>query len=421
MKPISTFAKKFTGDSATVELMKDLGEAVSSTDPDICMLGGGNPAVIPEAADIFYAEAQALLLDESFTQSIGFYSSPQGNIHFIRHLAVFLREHYGWDVTEKNIALTNGSQNSFFYLFNLLAGEMTDGSHKKILFPLSPEYVGYMDLGLSEDCFTSNKPSIEFLDDSLFKYRINFDELTINDDIAAICVSRPTNPTGNVITDTELNKLDALAQAHNIPLIIDNAYGFPFPGAIYVDVDLKWHNNIILGMSLSKLGLPGLRTGIVIAKESVINNITRLNGITCLSPNNIGAGLLTRLIDDKRILQLRDQHIRPFYQRKMRHALSLAQKIFHDLPVYIHKPEGAFFLWLWFKGLPVTSKVLYQRMKAKKVYIIPGENFFTDIESEWEHQYQCIRVSYALSDEKLEKGLNAIAQEVALLFTEKTP
>ncbi|MEA7931692.1 aminotransferase class I/II-fold pyridoxal phosphate-dependent enzyme, partial [Salmonella enterica subsp. enterica serovar Montevideo] len=40
----------------------------------------------------------------------------------------------------------------------------------------------------------------------------------------------PTNPTGNVITDEELMKLDRLANQHNIPLVIDNAYGVPFPG-----------------------------------------------------------------------------------------------------------------------------------------------------------------------------------------------
>ncbi|EHC98434.1 Valine-pyruvate aminotransferase [Salmonella enterica subsp. enterica serovar Urbana str. R8-2977] len=48
-----------------------------------------------------------------------------------------------------------------------------------------------------------------------------------------ICVSRPTNPTGNVITDEELMKLDRLANQHNIPLVIDNAYGVPFPGIIF--------------------------------------------------------------------------------------------------------------------------------------------------------------------------------------------
>ena len=45
--------------------------------------------------------------------------------------------------------------------------------------------------------------------------------------IGAICCSRPTNPTGNVLTDGEMARLDTLAQEHGIPLIIDNAYGIP--------------------------------------------------------------------------------------------------------------------------------------------------------------------------------------------------
>ena len=57
--------------------------------------------------------------------------------------------------------------------------------------------------------------------------------ITYRPNTGAICVSRPTNPTGNVITDDEVEQLDALAQTHNVPLIIDGAYGLPFPGLIY--------------------------------------------------------------------------------------------------------------------------------------------------------------------------------------------
>ena len=40
---------------------------------------------------------------------------------------------------------------------------------------------------------------------------------------------RPTNPTGNVLDDDEVDHLRQLACDHNIPLIVDNAYGAPFP------------------------------------------------------------------------------------------------------------------------------------------------------------------------------------------------
>ncbi len=46
-----------------------------------------------------------------------------------------------------------------------------------------------------------------------------------------ICVSRPTNPTGNVITDEELMKLDLLAQQRNIPLVIETPMAYPSPAS----------------------------------------------------------------------------------------------------------------------------------------------------------------------------------------------
>ena len=58
------------------------------------------------------------------------------------------------------------------------------------------------------------------------------------------------------LTDDEMARLDALAQRYGIPLIIDNAYGMPFPNIIYTDTTLTWHDNIILCFSLSKVGRP---------------------------------------------------------------------------------------------------------------------------------------------------------------------
>ena len=42
--------------------------------------------------------------------------------------------------------------------------------------------------------------------------------------MAAICVSRPTNPTGNVLTDGEIRQLSELARERDIPWIRLNRY-----------------------------------------------------------------------------------------------------------------------------------------------------------------------------------------------------
>ncbi len=395
--------------------MLDLGAAYSSNHPDLCMLGGGNPAFIPEAQALFSKEMERLIDNNLFERIVGIYDGPQGEQRFREVLAEYLNKHFFWNISPKNISLTNGSQNSFFYLFNALAGEMPDGSFKKVMFPLSPEYVGYADAGLSEDMFVSFRPNIEHLENKQFKYRVNFDELTIADDVAAICLSRPTNPTGNVVGNRELARLDKLARQHNIPLIIDNAYGQPFPNVIYADAGLNWNDNTILCMSLSKLGLPGARTGIVIANEEITDTISSLSGIITLAPNSVGAALMTRMIQDGEIEHLTENIIKPFYRQQLDTAIDIFNDVFADLPVLMHKPEGAFFLWLWCQDLPISTKELYARLKAKQVFVIPGEDFFIDIDSDWEHTRQCLRINYGQPSDKLRAGFEVIATELRSL------
>lgn len=418
---LSRFGEKFTRQSGVGQLMVDLGEAYQSNHPDLCMLGGGNPAFIPQAQALFAKEMESLIDNKQFERMVGIYDGPQGEQTFREVLSAYLNQQFGWSIGPENISLTNGSQNSFFYLFNALAGEMPDGSFKKILFPLSPEYVGYADAGLSENMFTSNRPNIELLENQQFKYRINFDELEISDDIAAICLSRPTNPTGNVVTDKELAKLSALAEQHKIPLIVDNAYGQPFPNVIYANANLNWNDNTILCMSLSKLGLPGARTGIVIANQAITQTITALSGIITLAPNSVGAALMTRMIEDQEITHLTENIIRPFYKTQLETATAIFYDTLGDLPVLMHKPEGAFFIWLWLQDLPISTQELYQRLKRKQVFVIPGEDFFIDIDPEWEHTRQCLRINYGQPEDSLQRGFAVLAEELTALYSKSLP
>ena len=411
----SIFGEKFTRNSGISQLMDDLGKAKHSGDPDLVMLGGGNPALILEAHDIFVDELQKLIASSDVDQMLGLYDAPRGNDAFIKALVELLNKNFDWSLTESNIAITNGSQSSFFYLFNLFAGDMPDGSQKKILLPLVPEYIGYADQGITEEMFVSVKPDIQMLENKQFKYQINFQKLisTIKmGNIGSICVSRPTNPTGNVITDEELDQLDAIAKEYNVPLIVDNAYGQPFPGAIYTDAQLKWNTNMILCMSLSKLGLPGIRTGIVIASAPYIEAVSRMSGIMVLAPGSVGPTLLTRMIKDQELLHLCVTVIKPFYLDKAKTAIKLFNEIFADSEIYLHKLEGAFFMWLWLPKLSITSEALYQQLKKDKVYIIPGHNFFMGMDDNWRHKDQCIRINYAKDEATLRKGLEAIRRAV---------
>ncbi|WP_218763248.1 valine--pyruvate transaminase [Vibrio parahaemolyticus] len=406
----SKFGEKFNQYSGITQLMDDLNDGLRT--PGAIMLGGGNPAAIPAMLDYFHQASEEMLASGELVAALTNYDGPQGKDVFVKALAQLFRETYGWDISEKNISLTNGSQSGFFYLFNLFAGQQPDGSHKKVLLPIAPEYIGYGDAGIDEDIFVSYHPEIELLDNGLFKYHVDFEKLTVDDSVAAICASRPTNPTGNVLTDEEVRKLDKLARENNIPLIIDNAYGLPFPNIIFEDVEPFWNENTILCMSLSKLGLPGVRCGIVIASEEITQALTNMNGIISLAPGSVGPALANHIIAKGDLLKLSSEVIKPFYKQKSQRAVELLQQAITDERFRIHKPEGAIFLWLWFDELPITTMELYQRLKARGVLIVPGEYFFIGQKDEWDHAHQCLRMNYVQGDEMMQKGIAIIAEEV---------
>jgi valine--pyruvate aminotransferase len=413
---LSKFGEKFTRKAGITQLMDDLGAAMAGG--DMLMLGGGNPAHIPEVQNRFRQQMETILAEpRGFETMIGNYDGSRGNAAFIEALAEMLRETFGWDVGSGNIALTNGSQNAFFCLFNLFAGEMPNGSKKKILFPLTPEYIGYADAGLCDDFFTARRPSIELLDDGLFKYHVDFDTLEIGNDIGAICVSRPTNPTGNVLTDGEILQLDLMAQDKGVPFIIDNAYGTPFPNIIYTEAQPRWNENTVVCMSLSKFGLPNLRTGIVIAREEIASAIADINGVMHLAPGGIGARMAIDLVRSGEIMQMSREIVQPFYRRKALQTLEWLQDELGDIPCRIHKPEGAIFLWLWFQDLPCTNAELYERLKRRKALVIPGHHFFPGLENEyWQHKHECIRVTYAQDEHIVREGVKVIADEVRKIY-----
>ncbi|MEX1031891.1 MAG: valine--pyruvate transaminase [Cellvibrionaceae bacterium] len=413
---LSKFGKKFCGDSATVSLMDDLGEALTNN-PELLFMGGGNPARIPAAEAIFQNALHHILADQGKTHKmLGIYQSPQGDPEFLQGIALLLSTQFGWNITARNIAVANGSQSAFSVLFNLFAGEYQDNGFKRVQLPLVPEYVGYEDVGFADDFFRGNLPLVEYTGDNSFKYHVDFDSLTITPDTGLLCVSRPTNPTGNVLTDAEVERLASLAEQHNIPFILDGAYGTPFPNIIFTTAKPYWSPNTILVLSLSKLGLPGARTGIVVANEDVIDAFVKANTILSLACGNLGPAMAKEMLRDNELLRLCDEVVRPFYFQSAQQAIQWIHESFAGLPYRIHNAEGAIFLWLWFEGLPITSRELYQRLKKRGVLVLAGENFFVGLQEDWQHQYECIRLTYCQDPKVVRRGIEIIAEEVSAAY-----
>lgn len=405
---LSRFGRKFTAASGIVNLMDDLGSALRDN-PGMLMLGGGTPARIDAVEQIYRSTLQRLLADaDSAWGLLGRYQGPQGDEAVRELLAQTLAEQYGWSVTREHIAVTNGGQSAFAILANLLAGEMADGTQRRLHFPVLPEYLGYADAGLSDDFFSGTRPQLQLLPGRRFKYQVDFAALQLDAGVGALCVSRPTNPSGNVLTSAELDGLDARARNLGIPLLLDAAYGLPFPGLHFGDSPAWWSDNTVLMLSLSKVGLPGLRSGFLVGPPDLMQAFSRANTILNLASGNVGAVLAAELLRNGELLRLSRELLLPWYRQKLQLAEQALLAALDTVPCHLHVAEGAFFLWLWLPGLPVSTAELYRQLKQAGVLVIPGDSAFPGLREDWRHARECLRLSFAVPEPVMQEAAHRI-------------
>lgn len=413
----SDFGKKLNRYSGILQLMDDLGRPL----PEGVVpraLGGGNPARIEAVEKLYRTRMESMLSSGEFGSVISSYDAPQGRMSFIDAVVSYFSSTYGWPITRENVVVTNGSQSAMFFLFNLLGGR-----DRKILLPLMPEYVGYADQGVEEDMFLSVASITEKTGEHEFKYRLDPEGvekfLSCHPEISAMAVSRPTNPSGNVLTDSEISCLDRMCKAHGIPLIIDNAYGLPFPNIIFSEeATPTWNENIILSMSLSKIGLPSIRTGIIIARPEIVEALSNINAIASLTAGSMGQALAEPLISSGRLVEIARKEVNPFYRAKAERAKAILEKYLGATDYMIHKCEGSIFLWLYLPSLRIPTIEFYKVLKEEGVITVPGEYSFFGSEVQKKglpyphpHYDKCLRLNYSCPDEDFEQGVRIIGEK----------
>ncbi|MDF3820023.1 valine--pyruvate transaminase [Leptospira sp. 96542] len=391
-------------------LMDDLGRV--SGDSRATLLGGGNPAHIPAAEEIFHESFKNL--EKDLSSLLGDYQAPIGNDSVREITADYLSPYFQTKLKKENIAFFNGSQNAFFYLLNLFSGKQEDGSVKKILLPIVPEYIGYADQAIEENTFVSNLPKVVSTGKDRFQYQMDKSNLSF-DNAGCVLLSRPTNPTGNVVSLGDLDEIQTRANQKKIPVLIDLAYGNPFPNLLGEEDPVGFCDGRVLSLSFSKVGLPGVRLGIVIADEKTISLLSNFASVGNLAPGNLGLFLAKIFFENDTLPKLSQNILRPFYENKKQICLEVFEREFVKWGVEysIHEPMGGFFLWIRFPRMNISNAKLYQLCKDKRVFFVSGHFFFPGLSEDFSHTKDCIRLTYCREEEELARGAKIIAEMVA--------
>lgn len=414
MKPnLTQFGLQMSNLTGVRAIMKDIIETLrAGNGHEFINLSAGNPVILPEVEQLWRDCTTDLLASKEYGEVVCRYGSSQGYQPLIDAVVKDFNTRYNLNLTDRNILITPGSQSIYFYAANAFGGYTKEGQLKDIVLPLSPDYTGYGGVSLIPEAVKSYQPSLDINETThRFKYRPNFENLSINENTGCVIFSRPCNPTGNVLTDEELTKIATLAEAYNVPVFVDSAYAPPFPALNFTEMTPIFGKNIIHCLSLSKAGLPGERIGIAIGDEDIIQVLESFQTNMCIHSPRYGQAIASRAIASGALGNIAETVIRPYYQKKFTVLEStLDDAMSENLPWFLHRGEGAIFAWLWLKDLPMTDWDFYQELKKVGVIVVPGSSFFPGLREDWKHKNECLRISLTASDDDIQTVMKRIAQ-----------
>ena len=199
------FGRRMARRTGALELMEDLGDALAAAHgTPMHMLGGGNPARIPGGRGRLPAAARR---DRRRCRAVRpvrgelFRRRPATCISAGRSRQRRCGREYGWPLDRAQRGADRRQPDRLLFPLQPVSPDRVGGTRAAaLLLPLAPEYIGYADLGLADGMLLAQPATIEELPGGFFKYHVDFEHLAVPADVGAICVSRPTNPSGNVLT-----------------------------------------------------------------------------------------------------------------------------------------------------------------------------------------------------------------------------
>lgn len=424
MEPALTqFGDRMSHLTGVRAIMKDIMETLrSGSGQSFINLSAGNPIILPEIEQLWRDCTAELLASPEYGEVVCRYGASRGYEPLIEAVANDFNQRYGLNLCDRNILITAGSQSLYFYASNAFGGYTADGTLKQVVLPSVPDYTGYGGVALYPEALKAYRPALE-IDTTAhrFKYRPDFSQLQITEQTGCVLFSRPCNPTGNVISEADVQRIAELAAQHQVPVMVDSAYAEPFPALNFTPMTPVFAPNIIHCTSLSKAGLPGERIGIAIGEERVISVLESFLTNQCLHSSRYGQAIAARAIASGALAALSHTVIRPHYQAKLAVLeATLDEAMPNDIPWYLHQGEGAIFAWLWLQDLPMTDWEFYQKLKDYGVIVVPGSAFFPGLQdNNWPHKQQCFRISLTATTAEIADAMRRLSQLVQQVYISK--
>jgi aspartate/methionine/tyrosine aminotransferase len=208
-----------------------------------------------------------------------------------------------------------------------------------------------------------------------WKWQLDLESLhkAVTKSTRVIVVTNPNNPTGYVLSEDEMQAVVDAAQRVGAWIVADEIYrGAEVSGPLSPTFQGRY-DKVIITSGLSKaFGLPGLRTGWIVAPPKTISHLCQYHDYLTLTPSCLSDHLADIIMRPRR----RDQVLERT-RGIIRKNLPVVEKWLHghrDVLDYAAPMAGAITTVKY--RLPTASVTLFNRLrKEQSVLITPGEHF----------------------------------------------
>ena len=156
-------------------------------------LGGGNPAQIPEV-EAYFRACMAEILQTSkqvLKDWLEIMQDHKVSTNSRKHLRNCCKEPMAGILDQKILPSPMEARWHLLFCFVYCPANTLIIRPDKFLLPMAPEYIGYNEADEKAPRFRSLRPKIVETSSVTFKYEIDFSQIEVNDEIGAICISRP--------------------------------------------------------------------------------------------------------------------------------------------------------------------------------------------------------------------------------------